>query len=79
MMDQLINLKQVTCTSKRKYKLHLTENLEFFLKNTLICTIKMPSLNTYIYSTIFNLKAPKLKKNFCINFLLKLFVTWAMM
>jgi hypothetical protein len=45
----------------------LTDNLEFFLKNTLIYTIKMPSLK-HIYSTIFNHKATQLKKNFCINF-----------
>jgi len=44
----------------------LTENLEFFLKNTLIYTIKMSSLK-HIYSTIFNHKATQLKKNFCIN------------
>lgn len=51
-MDQLLNLKHVNITSKRKCMLCLTENLEFFLKNTLIYTIKMPSLK-HIFTVLY--------------------------
>ena len=61
-MDQLINLKHVTITSKGKYMLCLTENFEFFLKCTLIYTIKMPSLK-HIYLQYYILSQQLYTKN----------------